>query len=357
MQPVCGPLRETVSEQSLLDRIDPDGTHRRKRIGKNRKETVYNHTDLRPSFELPVYYSRAYTAARYEFDTTRKATWIADSLVERPIEGVRIIEPAPLNESQLATIHHPDYIEAVRTGTPRDLAESNGFDWDPGLWDAVGASNGGAVAAALQALRSGRNAGSLSSGLHHAYAGSGRGFCTFNGLALAARAVLEAGTRRVLIVDLDAHCGGGTYALTRGLDVHHLDISASAYDSYAPGDSRKATLDLVRDAREYLSLLRRRLADVDATNMELCIYNAGMDPYEGCSTGGLAGLSIDLLRQREAILFDWARDRGLPVAFVLAGGYLGGALDRDCLVDLHRLTVQAARNMCRAQRPGNAIVQ
>ncbi len=49
-----------------------------------------------------------------------------------------------------------------------------------------------------------------------------------------------------------------------------------------------------------------------------------------------AGIGIDVLRERETIMFEWARGRGLPVAFVLAGGYVGGALDRDGLVDLHR---------------------
>ena len=63
------------------------------------------------------------------------------------------------------------------------------------------ASNGGAVAAALEAFETKRNAGSLSSGLHHATRALGSGFCTFNGLALAARAVIDAGAKRVLVVD------------------------------------------------------------------------------------------------------------------------------------------------------------
>ncbi len=33
---------------------------------------------------------------------------------------------------------------------------------------------------------------------------------------------------------------------------------------------------------------------------------------------------------------------GLPVAFVLAGGYTGQGLDEAELVDLHRLTLEAA---------------
>jgi acetoin utilization deacetylase AcuC-like enzyme len=314
---------------------------------KTEKEIIANHTDskLSHTFDLPLYYSPTYTAVLHDFDTTRKAAWIVASLADRPVQGVRLIEPEALSESELATVHHREYIEAVKTGTPRELAESNGFDWDPGLWDAVRTSNGGAVAAALHALRSGRNSGSLSSGLHRARAGLGCGFCTFNGLALAAIAALSEGARRVLIVDLDAHCGGGTYTLVRGMaDVHHLDISVSAFDSYSADDSTHATLDLVRDAQWYVPLLRRRLTELDTTTFDLCIYNAGMDPHEDCGTGGLAGISIDVLREREVTIFEWARSRRLPVAFVLAGGYVGTALNRERLVDLHRLTVEIAVN-------------
>lgn len=71
------------------------------------------------------------------------------------------------------------------------------------------ATNGGVVAAAISALEHG-TAGSLSSGLHHARRETGEGFCTFNGLAIAAREALSAGARSVLILDLDAHFGGGT---------------------------------------------------------------------------------------------------------------------------------------------------
>ena len=38
----------------------------------------------------------------------------------------------------------------------------------------------------------------------------------------------------------------------------------------------------------------------------------------------------------------WAARRGTPTAFVLAGGYLGPKLDQAGLVELHRLTLDAA---------------
>ncbi len=99
---------------------------------------------------VAVYYEPSFAAAAYAFPTTRKARWIADSLKSNPIPGLNLEPPAPLTEQELVTAHHYQYIQAVRTGEPRTLAETNNLKWDPGLWPMVLASNGGAVAAALR---------------------------------------------------------------------------------------------------------------------------------------------------------------------------------------------------------------
>jgi acetoin utilization deacetylase AcuC-like enzyme len=290
---------------------------------------------------IPIYYSPDYTAADDDFDTTRKATWVASSLIDAPLDGVSLIAPTLLSAEQLATVHDPAYVRAVRTGRPRALADSSGIHWDPKVWQAVRASNGGAVAAALAALRTRRNAGSLSSGLHHASRASGMGFCTFNGLALATRAARDRGAR-VLIIDLDAHGGGGTYSIVgQWPGVVHLDLVVSPVDIYTP--QAPSTLDHIRDAAHYLPVLRERLAALDAgPGFDLVIYNAGVDPYEGCDIGGLSGISAAVLAQRDEIVFAWAGRHTCPAAFVLAGGYVGERMSQATLVDLHRHTVTAA---------------
>ncbi|HZC01053.1 MAG TPA: hypothetical protein VE844_06740, partial [Gammaproteobacteria bacterium] len=112
------------------------------------------------------------------------------------------------------------------------------------------ASNGGAVAAGLAALENGV-AGSLSSGPHHARCGSEAGFCTFNGLVIAASEALAAGVGSVLILDLDAHCSGGTASLIAGEPrIWQIDVSVSGYDSYS--SSNRIRLDIVGKSRDYL---------------------------------------------------------------------------------------------------------
>jgi acetoin utilization deacetylase AcuC-like enzyme len=297
---------------------------------------------LRRRATVDVFYSPEYVGAAHVFETTRKAKWIADSLGLEPIEGIQLVSPSSLSEAKLLQVHDPAYIRAVETGVPRRLAESQGFPWDAGLWPMVRASNGGAVAAALAALRSGV-AGSLSSGLHHARRERGAGYCTFNGLAVAAREALAAGAASVLILDLDAHCGGGTASLiAEEPRLWQVDVSVCDFDGYASGE--RVRLRIVRDSDEYLGAIERALEDVRRTGPRfgLCLYNAGMDPFEGCDIGGLAGITRDILVARERLVFDWCREQHWPIAFVLAGGYLGDRLDQDDLVALHRMTLSTA---------------
>jgi acetoin utilization deacetylase AcuC-like enzyme len=91
----------------------------------------------------------------------------------------------------------------------------------------------------------------------------------------------------------------------------------------------------------YLHCLSHRLKEL-CGSFDLCIYNAGMDSFEGCPDGGLAGMTTDVLRRREELVFSWCLKHNLPVSFVMAGGYLGPNMDQTTLVDLHRLTVEAA---------------
>jgi acetoin utilization deacetylase AcuC-like enzyme len=266
---------------------------------------------------------------------------------------VALTAPAMLSQAQLEGVHDPVYVIAVKTGQPRRLAESSGIRWDPNVWRAVRSSNGGAVAAALEALRTRRNVGSLSSGLHHASRNRGMGFCTFNGLALAVKAVFDVHpaaqerkvqepSRRVLIIDLDAHGGGGTYSIVRQwLGVVHLDLAVSPYETYRP--QGQSTLDYIRDSADYLPTLKARLAALDdGPRFDLAIYNAGVDPFEGCDIGGLPGMTAAALAKRDRIVFEWAARHAYPVAFVVAGGYIGDQLSQATLVDLHRQTITAA---------------
>ena len=273
-----------------------------------------------------LYYSPDYCATAHAFDTTRKAAWIADSLVARPVAGVRLVEPSPVSVETLCETHSAEYVDAVRYGDPGSLACSQGFDWCERLFHSVASSTGGIVAAAIDALANGIS-GSLSSGLHHARHEAGLGFCTFNGLVIAAKEAIKAGCERVLILDLDAHGGGGTDALiSTEVRILHLDVATDRFDLH------EGTV-LVQKREDYLTALFCELKGVNQ-RPGLILYNAGMDVHEG-DCGCLANESI---AARETAVFQWASDNKIPIAYAMAGGYS----QRPLLVGLHRSTIRAA---------------
>ncbi|MGI8755652.1 MAG: hypothetical protein ACR2MB_07290 [Acidimicrobiales bacterium] len=295
-----------------------------------------------------IYFGQTYLAAEHSFDTTRKAGLLAQDLTERPVDGIRVVEPEPATRDDLLRIHDPGFVDAVLTGEPKILAASGGLGWDLGFVQALLASTGGCIAAARSAWTNGIS-GSLSSGLHHAGRSRGRSYCTINALVAAVLTFQDLGAGHVLVIDLDAHAGGGTNdILGHDPSVSQLDLVTDRYDHYRPHGAW--TLDHVIDAEQYLETLQTRLDAIDAATIDAIVYNAGMDPHEDCDTGGLRGITHDLLADRERLVFDWARNHWTPIAFALAGGYSAGALGIDRLTALHRLTIEAA-----AQAPASTV--
>jgi len=294
----------------------------------------------RPAQEVQVFYDDSYCASHCVFDTTRKAALLVEDLDRRLLPGIVMRSPMPASPTDLERIHDPAYVSALLHGTPDGLARSSGLGWDLDHARAVLASTGGCIDAARSAWRRGI-AGTLSSGLHHARRDRGVGYCTVNGLALAALTFLDLGAERVLIVDLDAHCGGGT-ADTVGGDarITAIDISTSTFDGYDPPTDW--SLDIIVEPYDYLATVEERLAAVPPGSVDAVVYNAGMDPHERCAIGGLDGITDNVLATREQLVFDFAADRRLPIAFALAGGYSQFPMGPDHLTALHRLTIEAA---------------
>ena len=113
---------------------------------------------------MKIFYSPSYIIATHSFETTRKSQWIAESLAAEPIGGIELVAPEPTSAAVLSRVHDAEYVDAVRNGNPHELAESQGFHWDATLWEMACASDGGVVAAAIDAIRTRRVSGSLSSG-------------------------------------------------------------------------------------------------------------------------------------------------------------------------------------------------
>ena len=150
--------------------------------------------------------------------------------------------------------------------------------------------------------------------------------------------VAEGAVERAAVVDRDVHHGNGTAAIFAN-DPRVFTFSMHQENNY-PADKPPSHLDVgLQDGtgdEEYLELLAEHLPTVlDGHGPELVVYLAGADPYRDDQLGGLA-LTLDGLRRRDHTVFAAARERSVPVAYVLAGGY---AYDLGDTVAIHVATV------------------
>jgi acetoin utilization protein AcuC len=133
--------------------------------------------------------------------------------------SVSMISPLPASDTELETVHDPQYVAVVRH-VGRALV--------PALWYGLGTADDpvfegmheaaalvvGATLAAARSVWSGATAHavSIAGGHHHAMRAHASGFCVYNDIAVAIKWLLSAGAERVAYVDLDVHHGDGVQA-------------------------------------------------------------------------------------------------------------------------------------------------
>jgi acetoin utilization deacetylase AcuC-like enzyme len=266
---------------------------------------------------------------------------VRDGLVAQGVLPAGAIqEPDRVSPDHLRLVHEARYIEAVLAGTLDPMEQRRlGFPWRPELPERSLRTVQGTVEAAADALAAGCGL-NLAGGTHHAFAERGEGYCVFNDVAVAIRALMREGRlARAVVIDLDVHQGNGTARIFAG-DPDVFTFSMHGARNY-PFHKERSRLDVeLEDGTgdsEFLRRLDRHLDEVLAVaRPELACYVAGADPFAGDRLGRLS-LSIDGLRIRDRRVFAACARRGVPVAVVLGGGY---ARDLADLVTIHANTAR-----------------
>ena len=248
-------------------------------------------------------------------------------------------ESAPGSWLELA--HEVEYVAAVLEQRLDEAAVRRlGLPMSPVLALRSRCAVAGTVLTARLALEHGI-ACNTAGGSHHAFTGHGAGFCVFNDVAVAARLLLaEGGVGRVLVVDLDVHQGDGTASMLAD-EPRAFTLSVHCRTNF-PARKQQSDLDVALDAEvgdaDYLGLLDGLLpALLDRVRPDLVLYNAGVDPHRDDRLGRLA-LTDAGLAERERLVLDAVRSRGLSLACVVGGGY---ADDLDLLARRHALLHEA----------------
>jgi acetoin utilization deacetylase AcuC-like enzyme len=292
-------------------------------------------------------------------------------------EPFDFVTPRPATDQDVLLVHTPRYVEKLKTGTlsAREQLELE-VPYSPELVSAFWLAAGGSILAADHALNDGM-AISIGGGFHHAFPDHGEGFCMIHDVAVAIRCMQRDGKiRTAMTVDCDVHQGNGTAVIFSGTrvaseplpsvpnfmmnpphpvahgirprsaraeDVFTLSLhQQNNYPVFKPPSSLDLNLPDEMGDGEYLACLGDALSlGLSKLHPELICYLAGADPYREDQLGGLS-LTIEGLKERDALVFGIAKAEGIPVMVTLAGGY---ALKLEDTITIHCNTVVAAKEL------------
>jgi len=238
---------------------------------------------------------------------------------------IRSFDPATREDFYL--VHDKDHVNAVL-----DCVKPNGLhNTNPLVAATFPWTTGSMVAAALHAWKNKIVTCSPVSGFHHATHKSCQGFCTFNGLMVATMKLLQAGAKKVGIVDCDCHYGNGTDDILdrfslRNMVLHYTFGQEDDYNPVWAGDERAEAW-----LQRFPSILNT-FKDCD-----IILYQAGADAHAEDPLGG--ALTTEQMKQRDRLVFTTFATLGIPVTWNLAGGY---TTPIKRVLDLHTITLHEA---------------
>lgn len=286
---------------------------------------------------------------------SQKYRLVRDALVAQKFAAASdLIAPAPPSDEDILRVHTPEYVRKLKTGmlAPHEILRME-IPYSQELIRAVWLAAGGSIEAGERALaaasanpspNSPSAAINIGGGFHHAFPDHGEGFCVIHDVAVAIRRLQhDRATKTAMVIDTDVHHGNGTAAIfARDPSVFTFSIHQQHnYPEPKPPSNLDANLPDGIGDEDYLSILDSHLARCFREfQPDLIFYIAGADPYREDQLGGLA-LTIEGLRRRDALVFEYCRRHRVPVAVTLAGGYARRVEDT---VRIHVNTILAASN-------------
>lgn len=273
----------------------------------------------------------------------RKYSMLRERAEESGVCEMRV--PEAVTDEEILRAHTLNYLTRQKAGEmTRKEMRRIGFPWSEEMVERCRRTCGGTLGACRAALSEGF-AANLAGGTHHAFAHRGEGYCVFNDSAIAARAAQAEGiAERVLIVDTDVHQGNGTASiLSDDSSVFTFSIhGAKNFPFHKEQSDLDAELPNGADDGEYLSALERGLGRaLEAADFDLAIYLAGADAFEEDRLGRLS-VSKAGLAERDRVVLESLRERGLPVVLTMAGGYCE---EITHTVDIHFNSIMRAARM------------
>ncbi len=264
---------------------------------------------------------------------------------EGAVAATQIVDPGLIADADLLRVHTPAYVESIRTAKHNPLTAKH-LGLPPTV--ALGVRSYCAVAGTLAAARAALSDGiaaNLAGGTHHSFPDRGEGFCVFNDVAVAIRALrADEPYLQVMVIDLDAHQGNGTHAIFAA-DPGVFTYSVHVGKNY-PSRKEPGTLDVPlgrwAGGDEYFGRLEETLpAAVEKFEPDLAFYIGGADCHADDRFGQMK-LTTAEMRARDERAIGLCRGWGIPTVVLYGGGYNKVA---GMTAELHCQTVRVAASL------------
>lgn len=245
-------------------------------------------------------------------------------LHEGIVKQENFFEPDKLDEKWILNTHTLEYWNKLKHLTlSKSEIRATGFPLSRQLVNREIIILSGSVQAAKYALLHGI-AMNIAGGTHHAFADRGEGFCLLNDIAITANYLIDKQlSKKVLVIDLDVHQGNGTASIF----ANNPDVFTFSMHGEKNYPIRKEVSDLdcaladgTRDV-EYLRILQSQLENILKFFLpDFIIYQSGVDVLESDKLGRLA-MSVEGVRNRDAIVLNLAKTLNTPIMCCMGGGY------------------------------------
>lgn len=294
--------------------------------------------------QIPIVYRKEYNIKlyglekfyKYPYDTMRWKKVMKQLNI--PLE--KIVSPTKISENDLLLVHERHYINDIEKYSEEITKVMKEFTPPAILFplcirrkflDSFKYQTGGSILASILAIERGWSI-NLGGGFHHASAiFHGSRLCFYADVTLAVRFIFDTYPNRVntvLIIDLDAHPGGGIacdFTADRTYDVYILDIyNRDICDQHIvtpyPIRQKVEMHSFTRD-EAYLEFVKDHVENCLITyKPNFVIYIGGTGILKGDTFGRLS-VSREGILQRDEIVFEKViRQRNIPMTMLMCEG-------------------------------------